>query len=120
ERRKLPHRPGRAEHRNLSHALRRGEARCGHRHEGATVASRSGRFGRLGEPSCLGEPVHLGEPERSVRLGGLDRTGDDVDGPGQDRKSTRLNSSHVSTSYAVFCLKKKNTCKGDADTAAMI
>src|SRR5699024_11783362 len=26
----------------------------------------------------------------------------------KDRKSTRLNSSHVSTSYAVFCLKKKN------------
>src|SRR5207249_9073749 len=25
----------------------------------------------------------------------------------QDRKSTRLNSSHVSNSYAVFCLKKK-------------
>src|SRR5207249_6965543 len=29
---------------------------------------------------------------------------------GRDRKSTRLNSSHVSTSYAVFCLKKKNSC----------
>src|SRR5699024_11827282 len=27
--------------------------------------------------------------------------------PGEDRKSTRLNSSHVSISYAVFCLKKK-------------
>src|SRR5690606_40040902 len=27
----------------------------------------------------------------------------------QDRKSTRLNSSHVKISYAVFCLKKKNT-----------
>src|SRR3989442_5693009 len=27
--------------------------------------------------------------------------------PGQDRKSTRLNSSHVRISYAVFCLKKK-------------
>src|SRR5699024_11236529 len=27
---------------------------------------------------------------------------------GQDRKSTRLNSSHVSISYAVFCLKKKS------------
>src|SRR5690606_41449726 len=27
--------------------------------------------------------------------------------PGQDRKSTRLNSSHVKISYAVFCLKKK-------------
>src|SRR5690554_7018549 len=26
----------------------------------------------------------------------------------QDRKSTRLNSSHVRISYAVFCLKKKN------------
>src|SRR5690625_5934233 len=26
-----------------------------------------------------------------------------------DRKSTRLNSSHVATSYAVFCLKKKQT-----------
>src|SRR5207253_3785859 len=26
----------------------------------------------------------------------------------EDRKSTRLNSSHVATSYAVFCLKKKN------------
>src|SRR5438477_5825532 len=26
---------------------------------------------------------------------------------GQDRKSTRLNSSHMSKSYAVFCLKKK-------------
>src|SRR5690242_21404367 len=26
---------------------------------------------------------------------------------GGDRKSTRLNSSHMSTSYAVFCLKKK-------------
>src|SRR5437868_15028893 len=27
----------------------------------------------------------------------------------EDRKSTRLNSSHVSISYAVFCLKKKNS-----------
>src|SRR5690606_40315866 len=29
----------------------------------------------------------------------------------KDRKSTRLNSSHVKISYAVFCLKKKNTSK---------
>src|SRR5947209_14704144 len=28
---------------------------------------------------------------------------------GQDRKSTRLNSSHANISYAVFCLKKKTT-----------
>src|SRR5471032_3613206 len=26
----------------------------------------------------------------------------------EDRKSTRLNSSHITISYAVFCLKKKN------------
>src|SRR6266581_8046417 len=30
-----------------------------------------------------------------------------VPGSGRDRKSTRLNSSHPSISYAVFCLKKK-------------
>src|SRR5690625_5347666 len=30
-----------------------------------------------------------------------------VDAPDKDRKSTRLNSSHVAISYAVFCLKKK-------------
>src|SRR5204863_8465642 len=29
-------------------------------------------------------------------------------GRSKDRKSTRLNSSHVEISYAVFCLKKKN------------
>src|SRR3989442_8407864 len=29
--------------------------------------------------------------------------------PAADRKSTRLNSSHVRISYAVFCLKKKKT-----------
>src|SRR5690606_41405275 len=33
----------------------------------------------------------------------------------EDRKSTRLNSSHVKISYAVFCLKKKNdkNCKNE-------
>src|SRR6266496_4884430 len=30
---------------------------------------------------------------------------------GEDRKSTRLNSSHVEISYAVFCLKKKKKRK---------
>src|SRR3712207_8603227 len=30
-------------------------------------------------------------------------------GGDRDRKSTRLNSSHANISYAVFCLKKKNT-----------
>src|SRR5258708_30826547 len=33
-----------------------------------------------------------------------------------DRKSTRLNSSHQIISYAVFCLKKKNTPRSQRDT----
>src|SRR5439155_24203730 len=33
--------------------------------------------------------------------------GDEPTLVGRDRKSTRLNSSHVASSYAVFCLKKK-------------
>src|SRR5689334_23683102 len=39
---------------------------------------------------------------RGVRRSGRDHRG-------RDRKSTRLNSSHSSISYAVCCLKKKNT-----------
>src|SRR2546430_5662741 len=38
--------------------------------------------------------------------------------PAQDRKSTRLNSSHSQISYAVFCLKKKK--KQDTRAAAAI
>src|SRR4051812_49658873 len=34
-----------------------------------------------------------------------------VEDPESDRKSTRLNSSHMSISYAVFCLKKKKKQK---------
>src|SRR5437868_12150836 len=41
----------------------------------------------------------------SIRLGVVDTEANAV--ARQDRKSTRLNSSHVSISYAVFCLKKK-------------
>src|SRR5256885_6598025 len=42
-----------------------------------------------------------------------DPGGADGQGPGGDRKSTRLNSSHLVISYAVFCLKKKKkTARG--------
>src|SRR5690554_7316472 len=39
-----------------------------------------------------------------------------------DRKSTRLNSSHVRISYAVFCLKKKkkNDIDADLDTQVVV
>src|SRR5207249_277779 len=44
----------------------------------------------------------------AIYLGGAARAGGTVlYTVDQDRKSTRLNSSHVSISYAVFCLKKK-------------
>src|SRR5207245_7503420 len=51
-----------------------------------------------------------GEPGGNIRqvfLFRTDRGLSFVDRPGGDRKSTRLNSSHGSISYAVFCLKKK-------------
>src|SRR3712207_7198035 len=41
-------------------------------------------------------------------------------GTGQDRKSTRLNSSHANISYAVFCLKKKKKKKDTHNQANKI
>src|SRR5205814_8626966 len=42
-------------------------------------------------------------------LGGTAVGASNAAGANQDRKSTRLNSSHLGISYAVFCLKKKTT-----------
>src|SRR5690625_6713420 len=42
------------------------------------------------------------------RRPGLQQRGGDPGEDEGDRKSTRLNASHVATSYAVICLKKKN------------
>src|SRR6266496_6303321 len=50
-----------------------------------------------------------GDPHPVVVAGGS-RSGGAARG---DRKSTRLNSSHVEISYAVFCLKKKKKIVGD-------
>src|SRR2546429_4360917 len=52
---------------------------------------------------CVGHRV---PPDHWQRAGPADQEGLDAQ---QDRKSTRLNSSHGYISYAVFCLKKKNT-----------
>src|SRR5437868_9976871 len=53
----------------------------------------------------------LAQPrDRAAHAGHDQRRG--VRGP-EDRKSTRLNSSHVSISYAVFCLKKKTFTEPD-------
>src|SRR3712207_8403275 len=62
----------------------------------------------------LGDAVHQVGDLGAERLGDrLQRLAGVLDGVvqqrrDQDRKSTRLNSSHANISYAVFCLKQKN------------
>src|SRR5207253_5974853 len=52
--------------------------------------------------------VQIDEGNASIWIGDLLRGTLSPLTTGKDRKSTRLNSSHVAISYAVFCLKKKN------------
>src|SRR5205814_5877004 len=47
---------------------------------------------------------------RHAAIGIRRRTGSEAKNISRDRKSTRLNSSHLGISYAVFCLKKKKKC----------
>src|SRR5438309_2803496 len=54
-------------------------------------------FRSLGQQGANGQPVAFGRRD----------VAQDASGAKADRKSTRLNSSHSSISYAVFCLKKK-------------
>src|SRR5690625_5388289 len=75
---------------------------------------------RAVERQVVGQQVHSGEragewPVEQV-LQAADIAAETVDVGDQlravgDRKSTRLNSSHVAISYAVFCLKKKTKAK---------
>src|SRR5258705_2992461 len=58
------------------------------------VANSSRKLSRAG-----GESVDAGHLQPTVDLATV-----------EDRKSTRLNSSHLGISYAVFCLKKKTHC----------
>src|SRR5690606_40076222 len=54
------------------------------------------------------QDVHRQHVGGTLRSGGAEHGQDPFDRVrGEDRKSTRLNSSHVKISYAVFCLKKK-------------
>src|SRR5947208_9551349 len=61
---------------------------------------RRGQVELIGAPSIdwVGVPLKIGDRPIGVLVA-------------QDRKSTRLNSSHQIISYAVFCLKKKNRCQ---------
>src|SRR5207253_9940811 len=64
-------------------------------------------------PRFRGRIVHAVGPDIDHHRAGFDHIAGHELGPAhrddQDRKSTRLNSSHVAISYAVFCLKKKKT-----------
>src|SRR5699024_11510666 len=77
--------------------------------DASTVFGNPAGMSRLGHRQVTGG-LALIDPHVKIKHG---RTADAVgNAPGlqgvpRDRKSTRLNSSHVSISYAVFCLKKK-------------
>src|SRR5437870_6404389 len=72
-------------------------------HRSATVFRRRERV--LGRDPARGQAVAAQADHPAHRRG--NRT---------DRKSTRLNSSHVAISYAVFCLKKRKVCDGEFST----
>src|SRR2546427_7748102 len=93
--------------------------------------------GSLPKPSWLAEPEKLWSPwklqddgliegkQDALRLSlqeqqhaGIDIVSDGEQTRQQDRKSTRLNSSHSQISYAVFCLKKKKKQQAPARRAA--
>src|SRR5205807_6856043 len=70
------------------------------------VQSREHVIKRLNAPICLPPAQFLARPFTKFRLQRDDETFRQF--CELDRKSTRLNSSHLVISYAVFCLKKKN------------
>src|SRR5690606_40087721 len=81
---------------------------------GISLANRfiAHRWGcRKGYGACVGLPLDQVDPQQDQHAPqGVRPTQPFAveHAPHQDRKSTRLNSSHVKISYAVFCLKKKN------------
>src|SRR5699024_12497997 len=89
-----------------------------HRHLPSFPTRRSSDLGRI-RPSPRKNSASRNRSDRSTEPNSMStvrRSPPDIPSPQPvvgswepDRKSTRLNSSHVSISYAVFCLKKKNS-----------
>src|SRR2546426_11627860 len=67
--------------------------------EKASIVVNGGKITEISAAPATGRVLIDGEGKTA--LPGL------IDSHAQDRKSTRLNSSHLVISYAVFCLKKK-------------
>src|SRR5256885_4815554 len=63
----------------------------------------------VGQASVPNLPTTPGTIKPTNPIGATDGFLLKVSADGTDRKSTRLNSSHLVISYAVFCLKKKNS-----------
>src|SRR5690606_12092418 len=79
-------------------------------HDGRSVYFLSGKNGSsqlYAIPASGGEPVQLTDFPVGIDGFVLSPDGGRIAFAARDRKSTRLNSSHVKISYAVFCLKKK-------------
>src|SRR5439155_27198778 len=76
-------------------------------HRAGSVGAAVGRDLRRLEPVAVGvaEEVFPGR-RRAIDAGEVEAS--------IDRKSTRLNSSHVAISYAVFCLKKKKDTRNNS------
>src|SRR5690606_40979217 len=66
--------------------------------------------GRRKRPPTRQPPEPHEAPSSARQSGQSSRTNEPPSYAPPDRKSTRLNSSHVKISYAVFCLKKKKKC----------
>src|SRR5207249_7136553 len=80
----------------------------------ARIAARSssaicdGPSSPISTPACEPQRRMLASEIAAIRMKSYARERKAAKVDAKDRKSTRLNSSHVSISYAVFCLKKKN------------
>src|SRR5690348_17625438 len=74
---------------------------CGHRRLRSFPTRRSSDLFR---ESAMPSDIEIAQAARLQRISAVAR---EKLGIAEDRKSTRLNSSHPSISYAVFCLKKK-------------
>src|SRR3712207_8781655 len=84
--------------------------------------SRAGRSGVPGDevgqqPARLGDHRLADPGDELLHLRGREVARVLVDP--QDRKSTRLNSSHANISYAVFCLKKKNNTRFTTSSSSL-
>src|SRR5256885_12097397 len=62
----------------------------------------------VAEPHTIATAIRIGNPASWQQASAaLKESNGHIDSVTEDRKSTRLNSSHLVISYAVFCLKKK-------------